>query len=77
MSEKANGRTVDHIPIGYVYSDGKKCYVLSHEQALRKDEFVPPGSQHTATVVLDVVLERILNKADGWKAQIDEMRGNK
>ena len=74
MSAEAKGRTVEQIPMGYVYSDGKRCYVLSSEQVLRRDDFVPPGSQHTATVVLDVVLERILNKADGWKEQLKEMR---
>ena len=66
-----------NMPVGFVYSDGKKCYVLTHEQALKKEEFIPPGSVHTATVALYVVLERILNKAEGWKEQIDEMRGNK
>lgn len=72
---KSQNRPVEEIPIGFVYSDGKRCYVLSRTEAAKKDEFAPPNAVHTATVALDVVLERILNKEDGWKKQLAEMKG--
>ena len=69
-----NNRPVEDIPMGFVYFDGKTSYVLSHEQAKKHEEFVPPNAKHVATIALDVVLERILNKADGVKSQLKEMR---
>ena len=71
---KQNDRPIEQIPIGFVYFDGVKSYVLSSDEAKNHEQFVPPNAKHTATVALDVILERILNKADGWKTQLDEMR---
>ena len=73
MLEK-NNRSAKEIPVGFVYFDGKTSYVLTHEQAKKHKEFVPPNAKHTSTVVLDVVLERILNNANGVKKQLKEMR---
>jgi hypothetical protein len=47
---------------------------LSAEEAKNHERFVPPNAKHTATVALDVILERILNKEDGAKQQLKEMR---
>jgi hypothetical protein len=69
-----NNRPVETIPVGFVYFDGKTSYVLSREQARKHEEFVPKNAKHTATVALDVVLERILNNEDGVKSQLKEMR---
>ncbi len=69
-----NNRPVETIPIGFVYFDGSKSYVLSLEHSKKHEEFVSPNAKHTATVALDVILERILNKADGVKKQLKEMR---
>jgi hypothetical protein len=70
---KSNNRLIEQIPVGFVYFDGVKSYVLSAEEAKNCEQFVPPNAKHTATVALDIVLERILNKEDGVKQQLKEM----
>jgi hypothetical protein len=68
-------RDIKEIPVGFVYAHKGHCYVLNRDEAAMKEEFVPAGAVHTATVALDIVLERILNKEDGVKRQLNEMRG--
>lgn len=46
---------------GFVFSDGVKCRVLTIDEARKRSEFIPDDWRHTATIVLPIVLERILN----------------
>lgn len=60
--------------IAYIWSDGSRCYVLSHEEQQKHEQFVPPNAVHTGTVALAVILDRILNKTTGIEATLDEYR---
>lgn len=47
--------------IGFIWTDGKRFWVLDFEQIKHPEQFVPPEAKHTKTVQLNVYLEKVLN----------------